>query len=66
LAQDVHPEDLNHPVFDEELRHDLMNRLWQANLHVGVENWALMVCAEHPQMGDALQNAQDALLALNY
>jgi hypothetical protein len=35
---DAHHEDQNHHVFGAELRHGLKSHLWQANLHVGVEN----------------------------
>jgi hypothetical protein len=58
LVQDVLHVDQNHRVFGAELRHGLKNHLWQANLHVCVENSVLL--------GDVLQKAQDALLALNY
>jgi hypothetical protein len=57
-VQDVLHVDQNHRVFGAELLRGSQSHLWQANLHVGVQNSVLM--------DDALQNELDAPLALNY
>jgi hypothetical protein len=63
---DVCPADQIHHVSDVVHLGARLNHHVPANLHGVVGSLDLMVCELHLRMDDAHQNAQDALLALDY